>query len=112
MPRLTCVKSLQLIARHLRIVHAFEEGSDASIFFAPEIVRNCRSQRCSCAQACDNEHERDTEGCSDTVPGIAPEIERERCPMLSGKMAISDNVLGDNCCVVWTCSSLGNEGQE
>lgn len=38
---LTAVKGAQLVACLLRIVHALEEGSDAGIVLAPEVVGDC-----------------------------------------------------------------------
>ncbi len=42
---LTVVEGSQLIARLLRSVHALEQGTDASVLLAPEVVRNWQSRQ-------------------------------------------------------------------
>jgi hypothetical protein len=37
-----CVERLQFVAGDFGIVHALEEGTDAGIIFAPEVVCDCK----------------------------------------------------------------------
>ena len=72
---ITIVERFELIRGDFSVVHALEEGMNAGIFFAPEVVSNCIGRLAyyfliSSSIYC--VHESDTVGPSVTVPGIAP----------------------------------------
>ena len=70
---LTAVKRFQLVRCYFGVVHALQERLNPRIILSPEVIRDCVNQYIYVNDSVySNEQERDTDGASDTVPGIVP----------------------------------------
>ena len=87
--RLTVVKRLQLVAGDFGALHAPQQGLDARIIFAPEVVRNYTPSQTLLVlhSKMDFSQDIDTVGASATMPGIAPTVSdqsrRMRLPLVA-----------------------------